>query len=269
MKGKPVYFLLLFLTHIACEDVVRFPDQDDYPALPVIEAILTDSEEVQKVRVTYSTNLNDSLAYSAVSDADVIICSSEGETFSFSYDGNGWYNSSVFAACPGVEYTLEVTLAGITYVSTGSIQERGSLDSVYYKYDKPPESKDSAYYVYFDLKKHPANLTGYYLVDVDTNGSRITHGSELYIFQDNYVDQLKGLSINIPLQVNDTMDIRLYTLSKELFDYYFKLSYQVFSLDLSHISYQTNLPALFEPWTPGYFQVSAVIRKEVVIVAIP
>ena len=61
MKSEPILILLLCFLLIACEDLVRFPDQDSHPEIPVIEAVLTDYAEVQKVRVTYSVDLNDSL----------------------------------------------------------------------------------------------------------------------------------------------------------------------------------------------------------------
>jgi hypothetical protein len=265
MKSEPILLLLLCYLLVACEDLVRFPDQDSYPKIPVIESVLTDYPEVQKVRVTYTVDISDSLSYRLIPDADVRISSSDGNAIDFEYHENGWYYSPVFQAKHGVVYTLEVTVDEVTYKSSGFIHEMNDLDSVYYRYNKIEGSSDSAYFVYFDVNKTDNEKTGYYLFDVDTNGSRITHGSELYIFEDKYVKEIRGLSITIPLQEYDTMAITLYSLSKELFDYYFKLGYQVFSLDLSHISYQTNLPPLFEPWTPGYFQVSAVSRKEIVI----
>jgi len=267
MKSQSILILFLFFLLIACEDLVRFPDQDGHPEIPVIEAVLTDYAEVQKVRVTYTVDVDDSLSYRLITDASVSISSSEGNTIDFEYHENGWYCSPVFQAKHDVVYTLEVTVDEVTYRSSGFAYEMNNLDSIYYKYNKIEGSGDSAYYVYFDVSNKNNEKTEYYLVDVDTNGSRITHGSELYLFDDKYMDEIRGLRISIPLQEYDTMAITLYSLSKELFDYYFKLGYQVFSLDLSHISYQTNLPRLFEPWTPGYFQVSAVSRKEIVITA--
>lgn len=103
------------------------------------------------------------------------------------------------------------------------------------------------------------------MLDLDSNGVRITQGSRLVIYEDKYMDYIKGIFVPIPLNLNDTATLIAYSLSKDMFDYYYKLGYQVFEMDLSTISYQSNLPQMFFPKALGYFQVSSVRKRKIII----
>lgn len=261
-----IWVVLLFVIFIiACEDFVSFPDQDSGLYYPVIEAILTDEPEVQKVRVTWSMDIEDSVASCPIDSCVVKIVSSDGDTVGFDYINDGWYYSPVYGARLGITYTLEVSLGTETYRSSGAIEELQDFDSVYYKYSRNPGNSDSSYYVYFDYLKPDPAKTRYYMLDLDSNGVRITQGSRLVIYEDKYMDYIKGIFVPIPLNLNDTATLIAYSLSKDMFDYYYKLGYQVFEMDLSTISYQSNLPQMFFPKALGYFQVSSVRKRKIII----
>ncbi len=267
MKYKPfiMVFLLPLILIIACEDFVSFPDQNSDIYLPVIEAILTDVPEVQKVRVTWSVSVNDSSASRIIDNSLVKMISSKGDTVLFDYVNDGWYHSPVFSAQAGITYSLEVTIDAETYRSSGAIQELQDFDSVYYKYRRNLNNTDSSYYIYFDYAKPDPGNTKYYMVDLDSNSIRITQGSRLFLYEDRYLEYIKGIFVPVPLKLNDTATITAYSLSREMFDYYYKLGYHVFEMDLSSISYQTNLPQMFSPKALGYFQVSSVRRRKITI----
>ncbi len=257
--------ILSVILAISCEDFLSFPDHDTRLHYPVIEAVLTDSVEVQKVRVTWSVDVEDTLSGWIIDNSIVKIVSSAGDTVNFEYADNGWYHSPVFAAHSGVNYTLEVTIGTDTYRSSGSIQELRDFDSIYYKYSRNPDASDSSYYVYFDYSKPDPKNTCYYMIDVDSNNVRLTQGSGLIIYEDRYIDYLKGVLIPVAFNENDTAVITAHSLSRDMYEYYYKLGYQVFSMDLTSISYQTNLPQMFAPKALGYFQVSAVRSRRIII----
>jgi hypothetical protein len=256
--------LTVFLC-LGCEELVDFPLIPDHVPIPVIEAILTDQPEKQWVRVSESVGINDSLTCSTIEDAMVRIISEAGDTVFYDYQANGWYVSPVFAALPGMGYTLEVSMHEITYRSSGEVVALGGLDSVYYRYLPETGVADSAYYVFFDAGRAFPSDTRYYVINAYRNQELLTHGSELWIFNDKYVQTVNNLKLPTACHVNDTMHIELCSLSRDMFDYYRIMYAEMFSVDISNISYRTNLPQLFEPAALGYFQVSAVSRRAIVI----
>jgi hypothetical protein len=263
-RGITITILLLVIVSQACEELVDFPDSGKNPAIPVIEAILTDCPEMQKVRVSFSTSIADSVISHPVCDAVVNIVSSEGDTILFEPADSGNYES-FFSALPGLIYTLNVTIDDVTYSSSGEVIEMNGIDSLYFRHLKNQDSGDSAYYVFLDAGKSFPEDTRYYLINLTRNKEILTHGSEIWIFNDKYTSSINGLELPEACQKNDTIRVELYSLSKSMYDYYFKLSYEVFSLNLSNISYRANLPQLFKPEALGYFQISSVSRQEIII----
>jgi hypothetical protein len=266
-KGIP--YGLFCLTWLAvlftgCEKVVDFPNVMHHQPVPVIEAVFTNEMSVQKVKVSYSVSLDDSLSCLPVEDAIVRVISDEGDTLHFLHDSCGWYNSPLSAAKPGIVYTLEVEIKGTTYKSSGQVMEMNGIDSLYCSYSEKTNLYDEGYYVY--MNAGPANKkTSYYLINAFCNDTLKTTGSEIWIFNDDLVDDLNDIKLPMAFSKNDTVTIELYSLSKAMFDYHYKLAYEVLNLNLSNISYRTNPPQLFTPRALGYFQVSAVSRKEMII----
>jgi hypothetical protein len=249
----------------SCEQIIDFPESTDSEALPVIEAVLIDRPEVQKVRVSYSATLSDSSAYHLVADAQVRVISGEGDTVTYSYDSDGWYFSPVYAAKAGVAYTLEVTTGEVTYRSSAPVIAMNGIDSLYSKYQEAWEGEPAGYYVYINAGSANREDTHYYQINFTCNDTLKTVGSELWLFSDLYAERIDNLKLPVPLSENDSVTVELLSLSADMYNYYYKLIYEVLNLNLSNISYRTNLPFLFEPAALGYFQVSSVSRKTIVI----
>lgn len=267
---QPCWQILLFLAAIltgcyACERIIDFPESAGGENLPVIEAVLVDKPEVQKVRVTYSTALSDSNACRMAEDARVRVISDAGDTVIYTYDSDGWYFSPVFAATTGVVYTLEVSTGGVTYRSSASVIAMNGIDSLYIKYQEAWGGEPAGYYVFMNAGPANPDDIHYYQINFSLNDTLKTSGSELWLFRDLYAEKIDNLKLPVPLSKNDSVAVELLSLSAGMYDYYYKLAYEVLNLNLSNISYRTNLPSLFEPGALGYFQVSAVSRKTIVV----
>lgn len=247
-----------------CESLIGFPDIPDHQPVPVIEAILTNEPVVQKVKVSYSVSLSDSNSCQPIEDALVRVISDAGDTLEYTHHSKGWYHSVVFAAAPGVIYMLEVVIGGEIYRSTGEVIEMNGIDSLYSQYDEESVFSDAGYYVYMNAGE-VMHDTRYYSINASCNDTLKTIGGEIWIFSDDLVESINNIKLPLSFAGNDSVTIELFSLSKAMYDYYYKLAYEVLNLDLSNISYRTNLPKLFQPAALGYFQVSAVSRKAIVI----
>lgn len=254
--------VVVFFT--GCENLIGFPDIPDHQQVPVIEAILTNEPVVQKVKVSYSVSLSDSNSCRPVEDALVRVIGDAGDTLEYFHQTAGWYHSAVFAAAPGVIYMLEVVIGGETYRSTGEVIEMNGIDSLNCQYEEESAFGDAGYYVYMNAGE-VMHDTRYYSINASCNDTLKTIGGEIWIFSDDLVESINNIKLPLSFAKNDSVTIELFSLSKTMYDYYYKLAYEVLNLNLSNISYRTNLPRLFQPDALGYFQVSAVSRKAIVI----
>ncbi len=255
---------LMTVLFTGCENLIGFPDIPNHQPVPVIEAILTNEPAVQKVKVSYSVSLSDSNSCLPVEDARVRVISDDGDTLEYVHHSDGWYHSAVCAAKPAVGYTLEVNIDGTTYKSSGEVIEMNGIDSLYCRYEKESALRDAGYYTYMNAGGVMPD-TRYYIINASCNDTLKTIGSEIWIFGDDLVENINNIKLPLSFEENDSVTIELLSISKAMYDYYYKLAYEVLNLDLSNISYRTNLPQLFQPAAQGYFQVSAVSRKSIVV----
>ncbi len=256
--------ILMAALFSGCENLIGFPDIPDHQAVPVIEAILTNEPVVQKVRVSYSVSLSDSNACLPVENALVRVISDAGDTLEYFHQTSGWYHSAIFAAAPGVIYRLEVVIGDEIYHSTGDVIEMNGIDSLYCQYKEESAIEDAGHYVYLNAGESMYD-TRYYIINASCNDTLRTIGGEMWMFSDDLVESINNIKMPLTFAEGDSVTIELFTLSKAMYDYYYKLAYEVLNLDLSNISYRTNLPQLFQPNALGYFQVSAVSRKSIVV----
>jgi hypothetical protein len=261
---KLIHVIILLTIITGCESIVDFPEVPQTSEYPVIEAILTDQNEVQKVRVSCTTSLEDSVSSHPVSDAKVYVCSDTGDTAVYHYTDNGWYASAPYQAMPGKTYKLTVNINKVDFSATGSLIAMNGIDSLYTK-RLPKENKDSAYFVLVDGGPVNPNDTKYYQIDVYRNDSLLTDGINLAVFNDKYLTALRGINLPFAFAQNDTVDMVLYSISENMFNYYESLSVNIFSLSFVNSGYRTNPPQMFSKFTGGYFQVSAVDKKRMII----
>ncbi|MFO7655715.1 MAG: DUF4249 family protein [Bacteroidales bacterium] len=257
-------FLFLFIVY-GCEIVVEFPKFDGYQESPVIEAVLTDTEEIQYVKVSKSVSISDSILSRPVENATVYVFSDIGDTIFYNHNHDGCYQSPLFKSVTGINYTLCAIIDGIPYYSSGKTIPMKGIDSVYYKYLERSYGLEDAYYVFCDVGITDQQEINYYQFNIFKNNNLYTNGNRLWVFNDKYNKEIKDLNLPVAFEKGDTIIVELLSLSKELYEYYFALTNQVFNTSIVNIGYNSNLPMLFNPIAMGYFQVSSVNRRTLII----
>lgn len=106
-------------------------DTENFESILIVEAVITDEVKTQEIKINRSYRLEEN-GPSYVSDAIVVVESSNGDDIRFYETSPGIYHSEVeFSAVPGIEYTLEVTTENSVYrSSTISGQESTGIDEV-------------------------------------------------------------------------------------------------------------------------------------------
>lgn len=260
------YIIILAAFALAsCETLVDFPGNGDHETLPVIEATLTDQLTVQSVRVSRSVSLTDTVSSKPIENATVYIKSSIGDSIPFRHDTNGWYRSPASRAYSGVSYKLNVIIDGVNYKSEGQVVAMNGIDSLYSKYLPKSIAHEAGYYVYVNGGMvDPVNIR-YYLFDLYKNGEQLTKGSDILLFYDRYMAEFTGIQMPYAFAKSDTVKVALLSLSKPMFDYYYLLGNEMFSINFANFGYSANPPVMFSPRALGYFQVSAVSAKTIII----
>lgn len=248
-----------------CEEIVDFPEESHYTKLPVVEALLTNRFEPQRVRVSYTSALSDSLSCVPVSNANVLIYSDKGDTAVFSYESNGWYVSQPFSAEVGKLYTLYVETGGMITRSYSELIPEKTIDSLYYKRDFKGKTSDTIYHIYLNAGEIDSSDVRYYILQAFINSKDVTRGDEMWIFDDKYLYDMENIELPADIRPRDTVDIELHTLTKPMYDYFLGYANILFADQMVNQNYRVNPPLMFDQQVLGYFKVSAVSRKRIIV----
>jgi len=262
---KVFIYLSLIILCIACEDVYDFPGKGNYQKIPVIEAIITGQPGYQKVRVSYATQLDDSILSLPITNALVMVTNGTGDTMNFSYTQNGWYTRDDFVAKPQNNYTLLVQIDSALYRSTSSMVSMHGLDSVTYSFHKKTNASDSAYFLKIYAGTTDPNDQKYYQIQIYKNHQLVTTGEDILLLSDIGTFSLNGVELSLPFAKNDTLDVGLYSLTKEMFNYHLYVINSLVNNSNYVLDFKNNPSTQFAPEALGYFQVSQISNKSIVI----
>ena len=126
------FFVAAFLL-TGCEDVIDVKI-DDAPTLLVVDAWLTNQQEIQTISLASSTSYFEDGSTSPVAGATVSVVNSAGTTFNFTDQGSGQYTWTPSTpnelGTPGTEYTLSISWDGKMYSSTTTMFPVPPVDSI-------------------------------------------------------------------------------------------------------------------------------------------
>jgi hypothetical protein len=249
-----------------CEQIMEMPvDSKGYEKIPVVEGFLTNKFEKQVVRVSYTLPLSDSLSCKVIPDATVLIYSNTGDTAHFNYLEDGWYESAPYAAEEGKQYTLEVKIDTFVAKCVSDYIPEKKIDSLFYRRYRQANSKDTVYHVYMNAGSVDPTYTRYYMLEVYRNHNQITLGDEVWTFKDDLSVNLRNIEIPVESRKGDTIDIELHTLTEPMYNYYSRYTEVIVSDDIVNQNYRENPPIMFNKKVIGYFKVSAVYSKRIII----
>ena len=197
-------FLLAIMSAIllaACTEPITIKTGNSPPVI-VIYCELTDEIKYQEIMITRSSPYFDTVPNEGVSQADVVVNSSEGETFHFFGSGEiqGLYLSqNKFGVKSGVNYDLSVTVdfnqdgvpeeyQASTTVLPAVVPDSLSLDTV--------EIFGNKRYILYAYFQDPPE-ENYYLFNVFKNDSLITNQISKYIVSDDALFNGQYTSANV------------------------------------------------------------------------
>jgi uncharacterized protein DUF4249 len=174
MTNMKKLILILFsaLLFTSCEDVIDVDLEEGKPQLTV-DAILTNLDEPQFVRLTLSGNYFDASSVTPITNALVELTDSDGNNYTFkSPDENGKYelDSQFDSLVVGREYYLKVTYNNEVFTSKSVVRQVPAIDSITWSRENIPFGDvDSIWAVQFWAYDNPG-LGDAYWVKATRNG---------------------------------------------------------------------------------------------------
>jgi len=295
MKNKAKLILLVAISLITNSCINDFElDTGDGSPLVVIEGQI-DNDGNNYVRLTYNNPSLQSLDHEPftitnaipVKHATVIVKDNTGyieimkpATNEFN-EFKGYYTAENLIGKAGNTYSLEVTIEGRTFTAKAYMPPVPEIDSVGLQFvqGNPGKPNSSQPLIYFS---EPQDKKNYYLTKTCIGINSIEPGincrniGELWNFSilddnvlDAYVSGLnlndgetpKGRDFNIPIFGFDIVELQMYSLTKEAFEYYEALIKQFNNDGGIYQPSPASAPSNIKGGALGFFNASAVSKK--------
>ena len=222
-----IYTLVLVasISCFSCEDVIEV-DIPQRASRLVVNGWVYDHQDIQTIVLNRSTAYLDGQPLPPVTKAQVRVAASSGETFEYTEEAEGTYQSK-FRGLPGKTYTLTVETAdGQRYASTPQqMNAPVPLDSVYVQFQEASvddDEEEDGYYPTWDITD-PPSVENYYRWRVYVDGTLLSASDGLLIASDEFVDgesiseiQFFGMD---PLVIGDEVTIEQLAITEQAYNF--------------------------------------------------
>ncbi len=267
---KDILFVLTITVFFSCEQTIKL-DLDQTTAQLVIEGLVTDHPPYNYVKLSKTAQFYDTGATPKISGAIVLIKDMNGATHSFTETEPGVYKPSEnFAGTPGHTYELTVTVGGKTYTASQKMLKVPPMDSLTHQQvtdiGEEYEKEGRTYEMYLFMRE-PANEENYYLFKFYRNDEILDFdGQDVYAFDDTALSEnIDGISTPEYYALGDTGKVELFSIDRKAFRYFTDLSNTLNNDGGLFSGIPANAISNLEGGAIGYFQVSAVDIKELII----
>lgn len=269
MKKHPVFFVALFLL-ASCREVVELDLPEEDPRL-LVEAQLSDTPGPHSVRLSLTAGYFSDGPLPPVTDALVIINDQGGRQDTLEQVEEGLYLTQNLKGVIDHSYTLTIQWNGMAYESTGTLLEEAVIDSLTYRYFQANPVFEEGYYIFF-FGRVPPGRTNYFRFKVYENDSLYNDRTDLLLQDDAFLpDTLENIRFGYPFDPGDTVKIEMYTLNRDMYQYYLELMTLLFNdgglFSPPPQNPTSNIRNLTNPEKPplGYFQVASLTSGTIVI----
>lgn len=276
MRSLFIYIFALVI-FASCDEPYQI-DEEVTDGRIVIEALLTNRDSMQFVKVTRTSSFYSSDDSPRVTDAIVTVTDGGGVVVNYIHnpsnhdDSVGYYfPGSDFSGVIGQTYHLRVEVDGIVYEATDQLLAVTPVDSLTIDIDEEeredPEDNGRFYEVLI-FAKEPADEVNYYIFKFYRNNElSLANDTDIYYSDDKLLtENINGIAMPVYFGASDTARVEAYSLSRAGY---------VFFNDLSSLL-NNDSGGMFGPIpaTPrtnltngalGFFQVSAVNSAEIVV----
>ncbi|GAB2635428.1 DUF4249 family protein [Belliella aquatica] len=222
MKKLLILLSILFAFSSCQEEVVL--ELQTSERIPVIEGVWTDTPNFNQVLVSYSKEYYSDEPDEIVKNATVFVRNvGNGQIDNFRY------NDQVKRYVPvqnqigviGETYELNVIIEGKAYISTGTLLEPPTLDSLTYKFQEERVFREEGYYLTL-YGKIPFEDDNNYRIRIIRNDTLLNRRSDYLLFDDSFGTSIldRGFELGgFSFKERDQVRLELFRLNQDAYDY--------------------------------------------------
>lgn len=278
MRSTAIFTVLFILLTLAgCDEPTELELRQTPPRI-VIEALVTDQPGYQYVKVTRTTDFYSIGNTPRITDAIVTITDDDGTTYDFVHNPNGATDSlgiylpvSPLTGVVGKTYSLRVEVEGELYEASDKLLPVTNIDSLKYaenELEKEDPEEAGKYYELLLYAREPRNEANYYLFKYYRNDTLIHRFDTDIYFSDDalFGEVIDALPSPVFFGMGDRARLEVFSLTRRGFIFFNDL-YTVLSSDTGGMFGPIPAPPRnnLSNGALGFFQVSAVVKKEIVI----
>jgi hypothetical protein len=268
MKKAKILFSV-FLTTVflsSCEKVLNVDLNATDPNV-VIEGLITNHPGPYIVKVTMTADYYKNQAPPAVSNALVIMSDNTGNIDTLIQTSPGIYKTKTITGVKFRTYTLTVNINGKIYSAVSTLPDLYPVDSLGYTYYPQRDLLHRKGYYPLAYSVEPQNVQNYYLWKFFRNDTLLNaKRDQIWVADDKAVKgNIRGLEFPYSYQKFDTASVKVFSITKEAFDFYIGLQAQIRNDGGFFSSPPANAPGNFSNGALGLFQTSSTDSLGIVI----
>lgn len=220
---KNLTYILFLILFASCQEEVVL-DLGTLEPIPVIEAIWTDNNAINQVKITLSKDYYQEGDNEVVKDALVSITNlGTGAKVNFFYSPatNKYLAQNGITGKVGQQYELNVKMGDKEFVSQGTILEPPVLDSVVVEFQEERLFREEGYYLTV-YGKIPFTEDNNYRIRIIENDTLKNSRLDYLLFDDSFGTSIldNGFEISgFSFKANDKIRLELFRLNQGAFDY--------------------------------------------------
>lgn len=279
-RNKILGLFLAVLLSWSCQEVIDLELNEADPKI-VIEGEIVNKNTIHRIRISESLNYYDTGRMNPVSDAEIRLLDENNNVISgFIYnpqDSNYQTYDSLRLEI-GAEYKIQIEINDELLEAKGKLLENATLDSIYYLSDKEMQALGQpvfgeGYFLFVDGRLNNEGVE-YFKLDVIVNDTlRNSRGalSNSILTSEFFGKEFQALPVPGSFEEADTVDLELYTLNEDVYQYYVEFINLLFNdggvFSPPPVNPDSNIKNITNPENEplGFIQFSSVQRRSLVI----
>lgn len=279
-KNKILSLFFAVLLSWSCQEIIDLELNEGDPKI-VIEGKIVNDNAIQKIRVSESLNYYDTGRMSPVLNADISLLDENDNlisSFIYNPQDSSYQTYDSLSLDIGSEYKIQIAINNELLEAKGRILENPTLDSIYYLSDKEMEALGQPVFGegYFLFVNGRLNNEGveYFKLDVTVNDTlRNSRGalSNSVLTSEFFGKEFRALPVPGSFEEEDTVDLELYTLNEDVYQYYVEFINLLFNdggvFSPPPVNPDSNIKNITNPENKplGFIQFSSVQRRSLII----
>lgn len=222
---RNIIFLVVIIFCTSCEKEIVL-DLEPTESKYVIEAIITNDNNIQTVKINKSVDFYEPSNYPAVSNATVRVTENGNPPITFTEVSPGVYQANNFVGVPGRTYSLSITINNLEYFATSTMPLTVLFTEITFEenaFNPPGEEKN---YVVMPQFTDPANTLNFYRFNLIVNDVK---DKAFFTLNDDLINGeinsfgLRSSDEDNTIKIGSKVTVEMIGIDKNVYNYFYVL----------------------------------------------